>query len=119
MATVMLMHWPEVTREIYDQVRRKLVPGESISQAAQFAQSGGAEVGLLALSLALSPTMKTSGTYVEIHDSYYPAIEQAGVVLARSRQLERAQQFLDLLKQPAVIEMLASYDFQPPGASRR
>jgi len=105
--------------QIYDQTRRKLVPGESISQAAQFAQSGATEVGLLALSLALSPAMTTSGTYVEIPDSYYPAIEQAGVVLARSRQLERAQQFLDLLKQPAMIEMLASYGFQPPGASRR
>ncbi len=105
--------------QIYEQVRQKLVPGESISQAAQFAQSGGANVGLLALSLALSPAMKSSGAYVEIPDSYYPPIDQAAVVLARSRQPQRAQQFIDMLKQPAVMQMLSSYGFAPPGPPRR
>ncbi len=51
---------------LYERVRSKFVLGENISQAAQFAQSGNAEVGVLALSLALSPTLKSSGTYVDI-----------------------------------------------------
>src|SRR6202043_697165 len=51
---------------LYERVQGKLVLGENISQTAQFAQSGAAEVGVLALSLALSPALKSSGTYVEI-----------------------------------------------------
>ncbi len=70
---------------LYEQVQGKLVLGENISQAAQFAQSGSAEIGVLALSLALSPALKSSGTYAEISDSWYPVIEQAAIVLASSR----------------------------------
>ena len=47
---------------LYDLVRPKLVLGENVSQAAQFVQSGNAEAGLLALSLALAPALRTSGT---------------------------------------------------------
>src|SRR5438128_4622469 len=41
---------------LYDRVKEKLVFGENISQAAQFVQSGNAQVGILAESLALSPS---------------------------------------------------------------
>ena len=44
---------------IYEQVKAKLVYGENISQAAQFVQSGNAQVGIVALSLAVSPAMKS------------------------------------------------------------
>src|SRR4029450_2519889 len=46
---------------LYDRVRSKLVVGENISQAAQFAESGSADAGLIALSLALSPALKNAG----------------------------------------------------------
>ena len=51
---------------VYDAVRPKLVLGENISQAAQLADSGNAQVGILALSLAVSPALMRSGTYAEI-----------------------------------------------------
>ena len=44
---------------IYDKVQSKLVFGENISQAAQFVQSGNAQAGIIALSLAISPAMKS------------------------------------------------------------
>src|SRR5689334_4293710 len=59
---------------IYDQVREKIVYGENISQAAQFVQSGNADAGIIALSLALSPAMKT-GKRWEIPINTYPRIE--------------------------------------------
>ena len=65
---------------IYDQVKDKFVLGENISQTAQFVQSGNADVGLLALSLAVAPAMKTSGRYVEVPASDYPPLIQAGVI---------------------------------------
>src|SRR5713101_6604122 len=43
---------------IYEQVKSKLVYRENISQAAQFVQSGNAQAGIVALSLAVSPAMK-------------------------------------------------------------
>src|ERR1700738_1737895 len=67
---------------LYERVQGKCVLGENISQAGQFAQSGSADVGVLALALALSPTLKNSGTYADIPESWYPPLEQAAVVLA-------------------------------------
>ncbi len=49
---------------IYDQVKPKIIQGENISQTAQFVQSGNADVGLLAFSLALAPPMTKAGRYV-------------------------------------------------------
>ena len=81
--------------QLYERVRGKLVLGENISQAAQFVESGNAEVGIVALSLALSPAMKTAGVFVEIPESFHPPIEQAAVVLAASLYKARARQFID------------------------
>ncbi|HXC76203.1 MAG TPA: molybdate ABC transporter substrate-binding protein, partial [Candidatus Acidoferrum sp.] len=98
---------------------QKLVLGESISQAAQFAQSGSADVGVVALSLALSPALKSSGTYVEVPESWYPPIEQAAVVLASSRQKALARQFIDYLKTPESVRILQSYGFAVPRPTPR
>ena len=51
---------------VYQKVKNKLVLGENISETASFVVSGAADVGILALSLALSPNMKDKGRYVEI-----------------------------------------------------
>ena len=65
---------------LYDTLRARFVLGENISQAAQFAQSGNADVGLVALSLALAPAMKASGVWVEVPSSLHAPIEPGGVV---------------------------------------
>jgi molybdate transport system substrate-binding protein len=83
--------------KIYDQVKPKLVLGENISQAAQFAQSGSAEVGFLGLSGALSPALAAQGEYVLLPDESYPPIEQAAVVVAASRNKEQARRLLKFL----------------------
>jgi len=49
---------------VYDAVRQKLVFGENVEQALQFAQSGAADVGIVALSLALAPAVTDQGRYV-------------------------------------------------------
>jgi molybdate transport system substrate-binding protein len=103
---------------LYEQVRGKFVLGENISQTAQFAQSGNATVGLLALSLALAPALKSAGTYIEIPVDFHPPIEQAAVVVAASRRKALAQQFVDALKQPAVVQILQSYGFEVPQSAR-
>jgi molybdate transport system substrate-binding protein len=103
---------------LYDRVKDKFVIGENISQTAQFADSGSADVGLIALALALSPALAQTGTYVEIPEAWHPPIEQAAVVLAASRQKTLARQFLEYLKKPDVIQILRSYGFGVPQLSR-
>lgn len=99
---------------IYDQVASKLVLGENISQTASFVASGGAEVGIVALSLALGPSMKEKGKYAEIPASEYPAIEQAAVILKASSQKKLAHQFLSYLQTPSIQELMRSYGFVAP-----
>src|SRR6202035_3077841 len=82
---------------IYEKVKAKLVLGESISQAAQFVQSGNAQVGIVALSLALSPAMK-DGKRWEIPMDAYPSIEQGAIVLNNAKNKDGARAFLEFVK---------------------
>ena len=99
---------------IYDKIKDKLVLGENISQTASFVVSGAADVGIVALSLALSPNMKDKGRYEEIPTNEYPPIEQASVILSSSKNKETAQQFLSFVKTPAIGETLRRYGFEVP-----
>lgn len=96
---------------IYDKVADRLVLGENISQTASFVVSGAADVGLVALSLALAPTLKDEGRYTELPANDYPPIRQGVIVLKSSKQKQAAQQFLAYMKTPAVINLLKRYGF--------
>lgn len=102
--------------KLYDRVAEKLVLGENISQAASFVVSGSADAGVVALSLALAPTMKEKGKYVNVPENDYPAIVQAAVILKSSKQAELARKFLSYLKSPAILELMKSYGFVVPEA---
>ena len=104
---------------IYERVEAKLVFGENISQAAQFVESGNADAGILALSLALGPTLRSVGAYVEIPSTLHPPIEQAAVVLAASKQKPLARQFVAALTQPEAARILRTFGFAPPLAAAR
>ncbi len=99
---------------VYDKIKGNLVLGENISQAAQFVQSGNADAGILALSLALAPAMKNAGRYVEIPAGDYPPLVQAGVILKSSRNKELASQFLKFLKEPGTVALMEQYGFSIP-----
>jgi molybdate transport system substrate-binding protein len=99
---------------LYDKIKDKIVLGENISQTAQFVQSGNADIGIVAFSLALAPTMKDKGRYFEIPSDEYPVIEQAAVVLKSSKKKDLAKQFIAFLKQPAMIEVMQRYGFVVP-----
>jgi molybdate transport system substrate-binding protein len=102
---------------LYDKVKTKLVLGENISQTASFVVSGSADVGIVALSLVRSPTMKDKGRYVEIPDGQYPPIEQACVILNSSKNKDAARQFLGFIKTPPIGRLFESYGFKVPSNS--
>ena len=99
---------------LYDQVQGKFVLGENISQAASFVASGSADVGIIALSLALSPNMKSKGRYAEVPSADYPPIEQACVLMRSSKNKDIARQFLKFVQSPAIAELLQKYGFAVP-----
>jgi molybdate transport system substrate-binding protein len=99
---------------LYDQVSGKFVLGENISQTATFVASGSADIGVVALSLALAPALKDKGKYVEIPAGDYPPIEQAVVILKSSQQKETARAFLAFVKSPEIVNLLKTYGFTVP-----
>lgn len=99
---------------VYDQVRPKLVLGENVAQAAEFVQSGNAQVGVIALSLALSPQLSGAGRWSEVPLTSFPRLRQGGLVLTRATDPRAARQVRDALLSPAGRAVLARYGFSEP-----
>jgi molybdate transport system substrate-binding protein len=76
---------------VYDRVKPKLVLGENVAQALQFVQSGSADVGVVALSLAIAPTVKDSGRFWTVPLDMYPRMEQGGVILRSTASADAAR----------------------------
>jgi molybdate transport system substrate-binding protein len=102
---------------IYDAIKDRFVLGENISQAAEFVESGNADAGIVALSLALSPAMKEKGRAWNIPEKLYTPIEQGAVVLRAAGNSQGAQQFLEYIKSPATAKLLERYGFALPASN--
>jgi molybdate transport system substrate-binding protein len=96
---------------LYDSIQPKLVLGENIAQAFQFAQSGAADAGIVALSLALAPQVRGEGRYWEVPPSLYPRMEQGGILLHDSAA---ARDFRDVLTSDAGRRALSEFGFSVP-----
>ena len=75
---------------IYDQVKDKLVFGESITQTNQFILSQSADIGFTAKSVVLSSEMKDKGKWVDLDLKAYSPIEQAAVILKHGTETNKA-----------------------------
>lgn len=95
-------------------VTPKLVFGENVAQAAQFVDSGAAEVGIIARSLALAPPMRGKGRFRDIPADAHPRMEQGGLVLNTARDADAAKLFRGFLTSPAGTATLARYGFVLP-----
>jgi molybdate transport system substrate-binding protein len=76
---------------VYDKVEGRLVYGENVAQAAEFIDTGAADVGLIALSLALAPAPRDRGRYWEVPLDAYPRLEQGGIILSWAHDREAAE----------------------------
>ncbi len=99
---------------MWDKLASKLVLGENISQTAQFVQSGNAQAGLIALSLAKSAAMKDAGKYWELPPDSYPEIQQAVAVVSSSKHKATAQAFIDFIGSAQGAAILEQYGFAVP-----
>jgi molybdate transport system substrate-binding protein len=100
---------------VYDQVKARLVLGENISQSAQFVESGAADVGLIALSLALAPTLKERGRYWEVPAEAHPRLDQGGVELTWAKDKAATKALREFLTGADGRAVLRKYGFRLPG----
>ena len=99
---------------ILDQVRSKLVYGESIGQTTQFVQSGAAELGFTAGSYRFSTSLPPTTHWLTIPDSLYHPIEQGGViVLHNGAPHPQAESFLSFLTSPTAQEIFLKSGYLP------
>ena len=101
---------------VYDTVSPKLVLGENVAQAMQFVQSGSADAGFVALSLALAPAVKGKGRLFEIPVSSYPRLEQGGTILKWAADIDAARALRGFLLSADGKAIFTQYGFSIPPA---
>jgi molybdate transport system substrate-binding protein len=99
---------------IYDTVKERLIYGENVAQAAQFVESGAADAGIIALSLALAPVLKEKGRFWEIPQDSYPRLDQGGVILPWAKHPRASEKLRAFVLSPSGQTVLRSYGFVMP-----
>lgn len=100
------------TRGLWDDLQARLVLGENVSQAAQFATTGNAVGGIVAYSLALAPTVRNRGTFALIPEADHPPLRQRMVLLTRAGPI--AERFYRYLQESSARAILERYGFTLP-----
>jgi len=99
---------------IYEQVKHKLVFGESISQVNQFITTGSVDIGFTAYSIVSNTKMKTIGKWTSINLNDHGEILQAAVILKESTNPEKAKVFYNFLFSERAREILNKYGYLTP-----
>lgn len=100
---------------LWEKVEPKLVYGENIAQTAQFVLTGNAQVGIIALSLAMNPTLASKGGYWLIPDNLHEPLEQGFIITQRAAANALAKRFSDYMSRKAARSIMTKYGFVLPG----
>lgn len=98
---------------LWDKILRHLVLGENVGQAAQFAASANTQGGIIAYSLARSPTLAKLGAYALIPEQWHAPLRQRMVLLKNAGAT--AVRFFEYLQRPAARAIFRRYGFGLPG----
>lgn len=96
----------------WSNIQSKLVFGENVSQALQFAIGGNADGGIVALSLVLSPALKDKVRYMVLDPSLHQPLVQRMALTKKAS--EPARDFYRFLSEPSARKILESYGFELP-----
>jgi molybdate transport system substrate-binding protein len=99
-------------RGLWNDLQPRLVLGENISQAAQFATTGSAVGGIIAYSLAVAPNLRNRGTYALIPDTEHPPLRQRMVLLKRAGPV--VERFYRYLQEAPARAVFDRYGFTLP-----
>lgn len=98
--------------KLWKAINPKLVLGENVAQATQFATSGSAQGGIIPLSLALTPQVKAAGTFVLIPANWHKPLRQRAVVVRGADDTARA--FYAFIQTPPARIILKRFGFVVP-----
>ncbi len=99
---------------VYDAVKPRLVFGENVAQALQFAQTGAADAAVVARSLAVAPSQKDHGRFVDVPADAYPPLEQAGAILKAAADVDAARALRAYILGTEGRTILRQYGFALP-----
>ena len=99
---------------LWQSIQSRLVLGENIAQAGQFASGGSTQGGILALSLALTPALQQRGRHVVLPVSLHQPIHQRMALMRGAGEAARA--LYRYLQQPAAQAILLAHGYAAPGA---
>ncbi|WFE69185.1 molybdate ABC transporter substrate-binding protein [Thiomicrospira sp. R3] len=96
---------------IWDEIQPKIVIGENIAHAAQLIESGAANIGIIALALALNPQLSRHGGYSLIPEEMHQPLEQAYIITQRAKDNPIAFRFAEFMEQPVATRIMEQYGF--------
>ncbi|MFN3473305.1 MAG: molybdate ABC transporter substrate-binding protein [Blastomonas sp.] len=99
---------------LWQPLQDRLIMGENVAQALQFAIEGGAEGGVVAWSLMLDPVLEGRADYALIPAEAHQPLRQRMVLMRTAGDTARA--FYDYLAQPPARAILQRYGFALPQA---
>lgn len=100
---------------LWEKIEPKLVYGENIAHTAQFVQTGNAQVGIIALALALNPELAKKGGYLLIPDRLHQPLEQGYIITSRAAGNPLAKSFAAYINSKAARAVMSRYGFVLPG----
>ena len=100
---------------LWEAIAPRLVLGENVSQAAQFAASGNAQGGIVAYSLALSPPVAATTRHALIPAERHAPLRQRMVLTRKAGPA--AERFHRFVQEPIAREILRRHGFSAPGAA--
>ncbi len=98
---------------IYEDIKGKLIYGESVAQTSQYIASKVADIGFTAKSVVLSPKMRGKGWWIDVDSSLYDPIEQGAVILKNAKKhLKEVKAFYDFLFSEDAKEIFERYGYR-------
>ena len=100
--------------EIYDAIQDRLVLGDNIAQTAQFIETGAADIGIIAASLASASPLKNKGRFRSLPTDSHPALRQGGVIMTWARDRSASDSLRTFVISDPGKTILRNYGFDSP-----
>lgn len=97
---------------VYEQVKERLVLGDTVLQAGQFVESGSADIGIISRSHALAPSLRGKGRFWEVPLDAYPRRVQGGVIMSWAQDRSAAMALRDFVLSEEGRTILRRYGFE-------
>jgi molybdate transport system substrate-binding protein len=98
----------------WSELGRRVVLGDNVRQALQLADTGNADVAVVALALALSPVPGSGGAWFVVDEKLHKPLEQSLVVCTQGKQRTGGEAFARFVVSAAGAAILQRYGFALP-----